>query len=217
MMGVHPKSVVADWANDWGRKMGIFGVSVEKIPAGQHDDLDAFRHAFCHAYVMGWLSLTSVNKDISDWIGLIMEIPELFGPESTTSCASYMDLHNNLVGQSLAPTKEEMWSILRYAEDPTAFMAQRIADAVKREVTINSFADYRMSKKCHGQAIKSKIGQYIWHTAHDEKVRPEHAARDGKVFDFAKPPPGGNPGADYNCRCWAEPIPETSLKGIFKK
>lgn len=62
-----------------------------------------------------------------------------------------------------------------------------------------------------------KTGKYIWHTAHDEKVRPEHAARNGKIFDFANPPPGGNPGDDYNCRCQAEPLPEQSLKDIFKK
>ena len=61
-----------------------------------------------------------------------------------------------------------------------------------------------------------KTGQYIWRTARDEKVRKDHAERDGKTFDYANPPNGGNPGDDYNCRCWAEPIPENSLKTIFK-
>lgn len=45
---------------------------------------------------------------------------------------------------------------------------------------------------------------YIWHTQEDDKVRPEHAANDGQVFDWNNPPPTGNPGDDYGCRCWAE-------------
>ncbi|MFZ2587735.1 MAG: phage minor head protein [Alphaproteobacteria bacterium] len=60
-----------------------------------------------------------------------------------------------------------------------------------------------------------KTGKYIWRTSHDEKVRTDHAARDGKVFDFANPPQGGNPREDYNCRCKAEPLPKGSLKEIF--
>ena len=50
--------------------------------------------------------------------------------------------------------------------------------------------------------------KYIWHTQEDDKVRPWHASRDGKVFDSNKPPKGGNPGDAPNCRCWAEPIEE---------
>lgn len=46
---------------------------------------------------------------------------------------------------------------------------------------------------------------YIWHTQGDDRVRSSHAARDGKIFNYNVPPEGGNPGEDYNCRCWAEP------------
>jgi Phage Mu protein F like protein len=47
---------------------------------------------------------------------------------------------------------------------------------------------------------------YIWRTESDEKVRPSHAANSGKIFSTDNPPITGNPGEDYNCRCWAEPI-----------
>jgi hypothetical protein len=47
---------------------------------------------------------------------------------------------------------------------------------------------------------------YIWRTAGDDKVRPSHAANEGKIFAWANPPDTGNPGEDYNCRCTAEPI-----------
>ena len=41
-----------------------------------------------------------------------------------------------------------------------------------------------------------KSGQYIWHTVGDDKVRPEHAARDGTIFSWTNPPEGGHPGED---------------------
>lgn len=47
------------------------------------------------------------------------------------------------------------------------------------------------------------VDKYEWSTSHDERVRPEHAARDGKIFAWADPPEGGAPGEDFNCRCVA--------------
>ena len=46
---------------------------------------------------------------------------------------------------------------------------------------------------------------YVWRTREDGKVRPSHAANDGHVFAWDDPPPTGNPGEDYGCRCVAEP------------
>lgn len=47
---------------------------------------------------------------------------------------------------------------------------------------------------------------YIWRTVGDGKVRGEHARRAGQIFSWVNPPGGENPGEDYNCRCWAEPV-----------
>lgn len=52
---------------------------------------------------------------------------------------------------------------------------------------------------------------YIWRTAGDDKVRPSHAANEGKVFAWDNPPPTGNPGDAGNCRCVAEPYIPTVL------
>lgn len=49
------------------------------------------------------------------------------------------------------------------------------------------------------------IRKYIWQTSEDERVRPEHAALNGKVMSWDDPPPFGHPGMDYNCRCVALP------------
>ena len=56
-------------------------------------------------------------------------------------------------------------------------------------------------------------GKYIWRTQGDDRVRSEHAARKGEVFDFDDPPEDGNPGEAENCRCWAEPIEEEQDEG----
>jgi SPP1 gp7 family putative phage head morphogenesis protein len=50
------------------------------------------------------------------------------------------------------------------------------------------------------------VEKYVWRTALDERVRPEHADREGEVFSWDDPPSGGHPGEDINCRCYAEPI-----------
>ena len=55
-------------------------------------------------------------------------------------------------------------------------------------------------------ALEEGGGSYIWRTAGDAKVRPEHAARDGRQYRWDDPPDGENPAEDYNCRCWAEPL-----------
>ncbi len=50
------------------------------------------------------------------------------------------------------------------------------------------------------------VNSYIWRTAGDARVREEHAAREGKVFDWSAPPSDGHPGEAIQCRCYAEPV-----------
>ncbi|MDO4246223.1 MAG: minor capsid protein [Deinococcus sp.] len=45
--------------------------------------------------------------------------------------------------------------------------------------------------------------EYIWKSASDRRVRPEHAKRNGKRFRWDDPPPDGHPGEPVNCRCVA--------------
>ncbi|MCF8496738.1 MAG: hypothetical protein K9G62_08770 [Alphaproteobacteria bacterium] len=55
----------------------------------------------------------------------------------------------------------------------------------------------------HGNASR-----YVWRTRKDDRVRDEHAAREGRIFVWGFPPEGGHPGEDFNCRCWPEEIAE---------
>jgi SPP1 gp7 family putative phage head morphogenesis protein len=66
------------------------------------------------------------------------------------------------------------------------------------------------------------VTRYIWHTAHDERVRPDHRRLDGTTQRWDKPPitvtngkrsgERNHPGSDIACRCYAEPI----MDDIFK-
>lgn len=50
------------------------------------------------------------------------------------------------------------------------------------------------------------VEKYEWSTSLDERVRPSHAAREGKVFSWDDPPEDGHPGQPINCRCTAIPV-----------
>ncbi len=58
---------------------------------------------------------------------------------------------------------------------------------------------------------------YIWRTRGDNKVSPEHAANDGKIFTRDNPPVTGHPGYRPNCRCIAEPIPDEDKPEFAKQ
>lgn len=46
------------------------------------------------------------------------------------------------------------------------------------------------------------ITKYTWSTSGDERVRENHAEKDGQVFEYANPPADtGHAGHDFNCRC----------------
>lgn len=57
-----------------------------------------------------------------------------------------------------------------------------------------------------GAGTHPRTGFYIWRTQRDDVVRSEHAVREGQVFSWENPPPGGHPGEAYGCRCRAEPL-----------
>ena len=58
------------------------------------------------------------------------------------------------------------------------------------------------------------VGTYIWRTQQDDRVRPRHADREGKLYRWDSPPSGGSPGEDYNCRCFAELPTDGDTEGL---
>lgn len=84
------------------------------------------------------------------------------------------------------------------------------AEFLARQETALFMAKYREMRFSEGG-----VQRYVWHTAHDEKVRKRHAELDGRTFFYSNPPivdkdTGriGNPGQDFNCRCVDAPVIE---------
>lgn len=69
-----------------------------------------------------------------------------------------------------------------------------------------NYAHFNAQLKHWLKAASQSTRYYIWRTQGDDKVRESHAANDGQVFEWDNPPGTGNPGEDYNCRCYAEPL-----------
>lgn len=65
--------------------------------------------------------------------------------------------------------------------------------------------------KLNGQLNRARqdalgVKRFTWRSVGDERVRDEHEALDGKVFDWDDPPSEGEPGEPINCRCFGEPV-----------
>lgn len=89
-------------------------------------------------------------------------------------------------------------------------VARSNADRIARDQTSKFFSELN-------QLRQEQVGveEYTWRTARDNRVRPSHARKEGKVFSWNKPPADtGHPGEDPQCRCYAEPRLEPILAGV---
>ncbi len=87
-------------------------------------------------------------------------------------------------------------TIAREIEEQLGVTEQR-ADFIARDsiATLNT-------KITRHRAEAAGVERYIWTTVGDDRVRPEHADLDGKVFDIDDgDPEEGQPGDAPNCRC----------------
>lgn len=50
------------------------------------------------------------------------------------------------------------------------------------------------------------VTEYVWSTSLDERVREDHADREGEVFEWSDAPEDGHPGEPILCRCVAIPV-----------
>lgn len=67
-------------------------------------------------------------------------------------------------------------------------------------------------QKLNGQLMRERqerlgVKQYKWRGRLDARERPEHVAREGKIYSWDNPPYDGHPSVPIRCRCWAEMIP----------
>lgn len=89
-------------------------------------------------------------------------------------------------------------------------LAQRLVERARVAQSRAKLIARDQVEKLNGQLTEERqtslgIESYTWRTVGDDRVRPEHEAREGQVFEWGSPPGDGHPGEPINCRCWAEP------------
>jgi|SRR5690554_1356868 len=88
-------------------------------------------------------------------------------------------------------------------------MARRRADLIARDQMGKAVSQLNQKRM---QSLG--VDKYIWRTVGDERVRDEHAERDGEMFSWSEPPEDGHPGEPINCRCSAEPVLDDVLSDL---
>lgn len=84
------------------------------------------------------------------------------------------------------------------------------AEFIARDQTAKLNADITQSRQ-----TSLGVTGYFWRTAGDDRVRPSHAAHNGKRYDWDSPPADtGHPGEDYQCRCGSDPDFSGLLAGL---
>lgn len=132
----------------------------------------------------------SVTKAVQANIDLIKSIPEQYFEKLGTT------VWDNLID---GVRFEDLADKIRHVADVTESRAKLIA----RDQTSKMNGAFNEARQ-----TSVGIDKYIWSTSGDERVREEHAANDGKIFDWNDPPATGHPGEDIQCRCVALPYVE---------
>lgn len=175
-----PRSRVGDLARREGRRMASFHAAQLNQQLRPALGLDVVGNE-------PWLA-PAIEEFTRENVALIKSIPDdlLSSLETMVS----RDLADGVRFEELAVNIEEKFDV-----------AKRRAELIARDQMQKFQGDLnRVRQQDLG------VTKYVWNTLGDESVRPEHVARDGKIFSWSDAPEDGHPGEAINCRCWAEPI-----------
>lgn len=107
--------------------------------------------------------------------------------------------------------QENYKSGVRYEDLAKDIMKRRDGISVSKALFIARQETRLMSASVQQQKYtKAGLNEYVWKIRKDDRVRHDHEILDGKIFRWDDPPVidertgrRGNPGQDYNCRCYA--------------
>lgn len=185
-------SIKLQYANTWPRSRvaALVRPVANQIATYQANQLNNQLDPIVAVDVVGsesWLP-KAVDEFTSENVALIKSIPEGFLGDLEKDLAR--EIADGARWESLATTIEERYGV-----------SESRAELIARDQTNKFYGDLnRVRQQDLG------LTSFVWRTMNDERVRPEHEARDGETYDWSDPPDGETPGEPVNCRCWAEPI-----------
>jgi len=130
-----------------------------------------------------------VQSKIAENVGLIQSIPDEYFKKLVTIVNE-----GTTRGESAGGITKEILKLKKTTVNRAKLIARDQTQKTNSAIT---------------QARQQNLGiqEYRWRTVGDESVRHTHAAHNGKIFRWDKPPKDtGHPGEDINCRCVAEPV-----------
>jgi len=147
------------------------------------------------------LNEPGLNGTLSQWATQVAEIAKAKVTEYIKTVEAVIRGQAGIEG-----TKKTAADII--AKRKTALEGQIVFTSVNETGTLNS----QLSRS---RLLGIGALSYIWTTQMDERVRPLHAERQGKMFSWKVMPSDGHPGMPFHCRCIATPILEFDYEGQF--
>lgn len=145
--------------------------------------------------------LTPTGVDLSAFIGPDGETMDAFRQ-------SILALIRNVSEDTRGRIAGAVWRGFQ-ERTPRREVAREIAKAVgisrRRALFIASDQTVKMSARLdQSRQEQAGIRKYKWRKSGKMHPRPVHAARDGNIYEWAKPPADGHPGTQPNCGCKGE-------------
>lgn len=131
---------------------------------------------------------SQVDSFVERNAALIKDVPEQSAARIETKLRTGIER-----GDSIAKLTAEVQAELK--------IARNRAKLIARDQT-NKF----IGKLTELRQTSVGVTEYVWSTSQDERVRSEHAARNGRMFKWSDPPFDGHPGEPIQCRCRAIPV-----------
>lgn len=147
--------------------------------------------------------VSAVGVDVSPYIRLA-DVQDTLAQAVLTNTNLITGVSQD-VREQLARVVLESFALRRTKREFVREIARVMGVAQRRARFI---AEDQMSKLSSllTQIRQQQLGfsHYIWRTRGDDRVRPLHRQRDGRVFPWDTPPSDGHPGWPIRCRCVAE-------------
>lgn len=206
------REIEANVFNTYGIDLSKLEILPYADPFGFYKELQRLRREAAEKFVD-----TVIQKHHEGFIGQMQKLTGREGPFPTLDTTSLrtqflrdFDTSLSNLGDALLDRLERDLRAIEQGAVTREQIRQQQREELQQNIfqraeSLTTYFSQQMDRESQQEA---GIENYVWRSMDDEKVRDSHAANDDRVFGWDDPPNTGHPGADYGCRCWAEPTYE---------